>query len=180
MTKGDRHMSDNAPITGELRSWAARKLASWKIAREEYDEAEHLCDAIDAIHANLERENESLRRELDRARGEWDFWESTHVELPKDAGDEYICAGDKLDGYGKTIEAVELRYGRSGWVLISRDGNAYADTFAFTHHHAPTVEDVLLEFAGECLTYATCVEDHEVTDAIERFAAKLRLAGDAE
>lgn len=36
------------------------------------------------------------------------------------------------------------------------------------------------EFAGECLTYATCVEDHEVTDAIERFAAKLRMAGDAE
>ena len=31
-----------------------------------------LCDAIDAIHANLERENESLRRELDRVLGESD------------------------------------------------------------------------------------------------------------
>lgn len=60
--------------------------------------------------------------------------ESHYVMLPKDAKGEPIHVGDTLDGYGKTIEVVELRYGRSGWVLISRDGNGYADTFAFTHH----------------------------------------------
>ncbi len=71
------------------------------------------------------------------------------VRLPVDADGEPIHAGDVLDGYGKTIEVVELRYGRSGWVLISRDGNGYADTFAFTHHHAPTVEDVLRDWFVE-------------------------------
>lgn len=100
------------------------------------------------------------------------------IELPKDADGEYICAGDKLDGYGKTIEAVELRYGRSGWVLISRDGNAYADTFAFTHHHAQTVEDVLREMADRC--YADEGEPRDRDAIVAEYAAKLRLAGDAE
>ena len=90
------------------------------------------------------------------------------IELPKDADGEVIHVGDVLDGYGKTIEVVELRHGRSGWVLISRDGNGYADTFAFTHH-APTVEDVLREFA-----YGLGVP---VADSyIAASAAKLRLA----
>lgn len=169
----------NKPITADLRRWW--ELHCRALATPELDEGlDALCGAVDAVHANLEGESESLRRELDRALGEWDYWESTHVELPKDMDDVHIFAGDKLDGYGKTIDVVELRYGRSGWVLISRDGNAYADTFAFTHYHAPTVEDVLREFSGECLTYATCVEDHEVVDAIAEYATKLRLAGDAE
>ena len=111
------------------------------------------------------------------------------VELPKDADGEYIRVGDTLDGYGKTIEVVELRYGRSGWVLISRDGSGYADTFAFAHHHEPTVEDVLQEFADEMnqnlgMYTGEAIDADEWRDAdaktVEKFAAKLRLAGDGE
>lgn len=91
------------------------------------------------------------------------------VELPKDAHGEYIRVGDTLDGYGKTIEVVEMRYGRGGWVLISRDGSGYADTFAFAHHHEPTVEDVLREFA---YGLGVPVADSYVAAA----ATKLRLA----
>lgn len=66
------------------------------------------------------------------------------VKLPVDADGEPIHVSDVLDGYGKTIEVVDMRYGRSGWVLIGRDGNGYADTLAFAHHHEQrTVEDVL-------------------------------------
>jgi len=65
------------------------------------------------------------------------------IELQKDADGEYIRVGDMLDGYGKTIEVVELRYGRSGWVIISRDGNAYADSYAFTHHRPDTWERII-------------------------------------
>ena len=90
------------------------------------------------------------------------------VELPKDKDGVPIHAGDTLDGYGKTIEVVELRYGRGGWVLISRDGSGYADTFAFAHH-APTVEDVLRKFAEGL---GVSVADSYVAAA----AAKLRLA----
>jgi hypothetical protein len=83
-----------------------------------------------------------------------------------------------MDGYGKTIEVVELRYGRSGWVLISRDGNGYADTFAFAHHHAPTVEDVLFEFALACEDAGNA--GPEVERIAAEYAAKLRLVGDGE
>ena len=95
------------------------------------------------------------------------------VRLPVDADGVPIHVGDVLDGYGKTIEVVEMRYGRSGWVLISRDGNGYADCAAFTHHHAPTVEDVLREFADEWLG-GGCDDDGIVAE----YAKRLRLAGD--
>lgn len=62
-------MSDNTPITGELREYATVSWNPWPEAR---DRLYQMCDAIDAIHANLERENESLRRELDRVMGEQD------------------------------------------------------------------------------------------------------------
>ena len=114
-----------------------------------------------------------------------------YTALPVDADGVPIHVGDVLDGYGKTIEVVELRYGRSGWVLISRDGNAYADCAAFTHHHAPTVEDVLREFVerlDEIGSEDDCVgvDEQECRACIRRdiaaayaeYAAKLRLAGD--
>ena len=96
--------------------------------------------------------------------------ESAWVKLPVSEDGETIHVGDTLDGYGKTIEVVEMRYGRSGWVLISRDGSGYADTFAFAHH-APTVEDVLREFA---YGLGVPVADSYIAAA----AAKLRLAGE--
>jgi len=102
-----------------------------------------------------------------------------YTPLPVDADGEAIHAGDVLDGYGKTIEVVELRYGRSGWVLISRDGNGYADTFAFTHHHAPTVEDVLREFAMRTDQIPNDKSGIEPFNAlVAEYAAKLRLAGE--
>lgn len=109
------------------------------------------------------------------------------VPLPVDADGEPIHAGDMLDGYGKTIEVVELRIGRSGWVIVSRDGNAYADCAAFTHHHAPTVEDVLREFAQEMnenlgMYTGEAIDADEWRKADERtiaeYAAKLALRGE--
>ena len=105
--------------------------------------------------------------------------DSEMVELPKDADGEYIRVGDTLDGYGKTIEVVELRYGRGGWVLISRDGNGYADTFAFAHHHEPTVEDVLQKLLEQAVGYSDA-HTTVALNAIAECAAKLRLAKEGE
>ena len=109
--------------------------------------------------------------------------ESHYVMLPKDADGEPIHAGDVLDGYGKTIEVVELRYGRSGWVLISRDGNGYADTFAFTHHHADSWERII-EDARTCTGSAgnyTAVPSMRWTNEVDALVARCKaLAGDAE
>lgn len=148
-------------ITDELRSVAAKtECANGRCEKLYRGDLERIADRIDAEH---ERQLEVLYRDMSDAE---------YVKLPKDADGEYILPGDVMDGYGKTIEVVELRYGRSGWVLISRDGNGYADTFAFTHHHALTVEDVLREFVTEFNR-----DDSELCDGeiIERFAAKLRL-----
>jgi hypothetical protein len=141
-------------ITDELRKYANgyETLVNHKLLA--------IADRIDAEH---ERQLEVLYRDMSDAE---------YVKLPKDADGEYIHIGDVMDGYGKTIEVVELRYGRSGWVLISRDGNGYADTFAFTHH-APTVEDVLREFAEGL---GVPIADSYIAAT----AAKLQLRGGAE
>ena len=111
-----------------------------------------------------------------RNREDVTLWGVDYMPYPLDADGVPIHAGDMLDGYGKTIEVVELRIGRSGWVIVSRDGNAYADCAAFSHHRAPTVEDVLREF----ITKAEDIGDYEVSEdaLIAEYAARLRLAGD--
>lgn len=99
--------------------------------------------------------------------------ESQWVKLPVDADGEVIHVRDKLDGYGKTITVVEMRYGRSGWVLISEYGNAYADCFAFTHHHAPTVEDVLTEMVAKLVDRGELSNGAATT--IAEYAQRLQL-----
>ena len=56
-------MSDNAPITEELRDAMKRYDNFDGTSRVVLGESnfDRLCDAIDATHANLERENSKLR-----------------------------------------------------------------------------------------------------------------------
>ena len=97
------------------------------------------------------------------------------VQLPKDADDVPWNLNDR-DEYGGTVTAIKLDV--SGfWINV---GCIYRPADKARHYHAPTVKDVLLEFALECLTYATSVDDHEVVDAIEKYAKRLTLVGDAE
>ncbi len=169
-------------ITDELREWASSELSY----KTRFDELIAIADRIDAEHeAKVSYwQGASYKDGYDEGFASADDWLAQHedamaehgwVKLPVDADGEYIHAGDVLDGYGKTIEVVELRHGRSGWLLISRDGNGYDDTFVFTHHHAPTVEDVLREFANR-----VCNSGHQwgldAADTIAEYAAKLRLA----
>lgn len=184
-------MSDHKPITGELRgAWIGQDVDTWMFDKELFD---RLCDSIDAIHAGLERENAELKAKLDRRsciyydpKRNYCSWHDIDtddlVELPKDADKAHICVGDKLDGYGKTIEVVELRYGRSGWVIISRDGNAYADTFAFTHHHPDTWERIIDD--AELLArewFNTDMSENEHAEGLNALVARCKkLAGEAE
>lgn len=159
------------PITTDLRRWFDQHMRL--MADEELREGfGNLCAAIDATVANLELENDALYAENDALRHERD---DGYVELPKDADGEPIHAGDELEGYGRTIEVVELRYGRSGWVVISRDGNAYADNHAFTHHVPDTWERII----EDAIIYAVSdtKDDRARFDAL---VARCRaLAGDA-
>ena len=164
-------------ITDELRLFAADPYTGWVPTDKQQADLRAIADRIDAEHER------ALRESYDNGYASADDWIAQHedamaehgwIRLPLDADGVPIRVGDRLDGYGKTIEVVELRHGRSGWVLISRDGNAYADTFAFTHHHAPTVEDVLREFADE--VQRCC----DTQDTIAEYAKRLRLAEEVD
>ena len=170
-------------ITDELREWA-HGFTDLYVSNERQLIA--IADRIDEQHkhAVMSAMNDALYHANDESMAELGW-----LRLPKDADGVPIYVGDRLDGYGKTIEVVELRYGRSGWVIVSRDGNAYADTFAFTHHHEPTVEDVLREFAEKMnenmgMYTGEAIDADEWRDAdrqtIAEYASKLRLAGEAE
>lgn len=97
-----------------------------------------------------------------------------YMELPLDTDGIPIRVGDELDGYGKTITVASMRYESFGWVLISDEGGGFHDCYAFTHHHEPTVEDVLRDFAKAWDEWKDGSPYYPFTE----YAAKLRLAGD--
>lgn len=66
-----------------------------------HEAASNACDAIDAVHGNLERENESLRRELDRVLGEQE-------EAPTSIGSATITITPALDWSGIAADLREL------------------------------------------------------------------------
>ena len=114
---------------------------------------------MDELDAEIERLKDGLAR---------------CIALPVDADGEYIHIGDVMETVGgKRFEVRFLTLTESEWTVNSEGWF----TERLRHHHAPTVEDVLEELLRE---YDR--DDSELTNGeiIERFAAKLRLAGDAE
>jgi len=166
-------------ITDELREWL-RSLYTPNGGTLKRD-GEHIADRIDAEHERACAEAYgngamSVPVALD---------ESAWVELPKDAHGEYIRVGDVMEHRRPcvkspaTVDRIELWEvgGHYLWTIRLDTGDESHEFSGceLRHHRAQTVEDVLREFASECLTYATCVDDHEVADAIELYAAKLQL-----
>lgn len=107
------------------------------------------------------------------------FIDEHYQLLPKDADGEPIHVGDVMEWPdGKTFEVVGI--GDGTLFYVEGDYDALADwTGASTkrHHHAPTVEDVLREFADE--VYADA--DNEIRDRdflCAKYAKRLTLADD--
>lgn len=102
------------------------------------------------------------------------------VELPKDADDEYIHIGDVMEwcdsGETLTVESI------GSDVLFYIDGENAEWTAARNkrHHHEPTVEDVLREFAEKVIDSQIPSVHPTYEEAITEYAAKLRLADDGE
>ena len=215
-------MSEHTPITGELR-----EAVEWEptfcgpdramVPQPEFD---RICDAIDAVHAGLERENAELRQRVakldesadsmhetdawklgyDEGFASADDWLGQHedamaehgwVRLPVDADGAPIHVGDSIeiiggeDGVAVAIELCE----DGGWNVSMRQTGWDTPTLfaaeSVRHHHAPTVEDVLREFAQEMnenlgMYSGEAIDADEWRDAdaktIAEYAAKLRLA----
>lgn len=172
-------------ITHELREWISS--VTWL-----NDGIHHTCDKITAIADRIDAEHEdAVRKEAARMltktseyMNDDDLAEIGLVRLPKDADGEYIRIGDVMEWVrykddDPTVVRIVSALGNGVFFAWSDEHGRYAQykANAYRHHHAPTVEDVLREFA-----LAVCKDDALTIrkDVLDEYAAKLRLAGDAE
>ena len=105
--------------------------------------------------------------------------ESGWVRLPVDADGEPIHVGDVMDE-GKVAKVVLTDEHWEPSVYVYKLPNVQHEYFCseVTHHHAPTVEDVLREFAAQVTNGQHIHGAIEIEQAIAGCAAKLRLAGE--
>ena len=109
--------------------------------------------------------------------------DSEMVGLPKDADGEYIHEHDKVDW----LDHAGTWHENATVVAVCDDGCYVMDGTVFhvhksniRHHHAPTVEDVLREFAEKVIDSQIPSVHPTYEEAITEYAAKLRLADDGE
>ena len=77
------------------------------------------------------------------------------------------------DGYLEAMGKVEGVY---VWIVKMDDENrAFINPKLLRHHHEPTVEDVLRDYASRILI-AGCIDEED--ELVAEYATKLRLAGD--
>ena len=142
---------------------------------------------IDQVEREVERERvDAYTKGYDEGFASADDWAAQHedamaehgwVRLPLDADGKPIRIGDVLECDGEEFPPVSaLVLTTDGWhlsnVCITR---AMGRPGQFTHHHAPTVEDVLREF-GDGWNFASGLG--QADSYIAKYAANLRLAGE--
>ena len=165
-------------ITDELREYAK----GWR-DRGCYKRLIAIADRIDEQYAKARDKayNEGVYDAIDADKNAMGY-----IKGPVDADGVPWHLGDKVDGM--VGEITYLTVGYIGWAF--RLGDAY--TFPcekYRHYHAPTVEDVLREFAEKMnenmgMYTGEAIDADEWRDAdrqtIAEYAAKLHLAGEGE
>lgn len=97
------------------------------------------------------------------------------VRLPVDADGVPIHVGDRLEHVNGAFTANDMTVSIDG-IWRAWDGeNGHTVLLAKCHHHKPTVEDVLREFAREIDADAYGITDAKVAE----FAARLQLREDS-
>ena len=103
------------------------------------------------------------------------LWGVDYTALPVDADGVPIHVGDWITGdWDAKAKVVAITSEDVYW--WEPDGCHWCHAHEVRHHHAPTVEDVLDEFANAVLGCG--VTEDEVQRVISEYAAKLRLVGD--
>lgn len=160
-------------ITDELREYTKH----YSVAGSKKDTTlSSIADHIDAAHCKALGETaaaayaegvESVPIAVD---------ENAWVRLPADADGVPIRPGDELVIFetGEHIRAYDVELYDDGRWLVCDDETMDSIHPDRLRHRAPTVEDVLRQFAREIDADAYGITDAKVAE----FAAKLRLAGD--
>ena len=174
-------------ITDELREYSKTATASPAVFKELTD----IADRIDKRHAKARDKayDDGVCDGIDADKNAMGY-----IKLPVDADGVPIHIGDELCGYGRPNGGVFCKAVNERMVLVGEKDDGYKmwllwDGSECHHYHAPTVEDVLREFA-EKMVENTAMYVAESWDADERdeadaaaiaeYAAKLRLAGESE
>lgn len=161
-------------ITDELREWFKDRI----FMANGWQEIRDIADHIDAEHG----ETVAFCRLLeDAAKGheDLDIFGTEYTALPVDADGVTIHVGDVMTDGEYTFTVNELAYRSNSWSICNEVGAAWA-ACDISHRHAPTVEDVLAEFAEKIIDSQTPGVHPTYEEAIAEYSAKLRLAGDAE
>lgn len=103
-----------------------------------------------------------------------------YTPLPVDADGVPIHVGDVMDWQYGNGEFRVNGIGGNTLFYIDKDSGECEWTAAGDkrHHHAPTVEDVLREFGAGWYERMSGPDTFDIADYVERYAARLRLAGD--
>lgn len=101
-----------------------------------------------------------------------------YIELPMDADGVLIHIGDRMEHIelGYVLEVIAV--GVVCFIAWNTHLNRYCqyDSKLFRHHHKPTIEDVLEEFASAYDRIGGEDEEHQkYLDLIAEYAAKLQL-----
>ena len=146
-------------ITDELRAWAKEHLSRSSILA--------IADRIDAEHESKVSywQGASYKRGYDEGFASADDWLAQHedamaehgwVRGPLDADGEMWRRGDMSDSNWGVIEGIAYENGR--WFISGHDMSApWVPADSIRHHHAPTVEDVLREFAEKIIDSAEMI-----------------------
>ena len=164
-------------ITDELREYAL----GWDEGNRVRRDLTAIADRIDAEHEReLAEQQDSLTVGMQPMTDE-NMAEHGWVRGPLDADGKMWRSGDMSDSNWGVIEGIAYEDGR--WLVSGHDTSApWIPADSIRHHHAPTVEDVLREFAAN-IADVLGGDDFKLDDNDElyaEYAAKLRLAGDGE
>ena len=159
-------------ITDELREWASQHKG-WNLFDMQ----------LNAIADRIDVEHESACAEAYGSGVQSvalpDM--TAYIKLPVDDDGVPIRIGDTMEWLdGSTAEVIGIGNGVFFYKDDESDGADWSSAESKRHHHEPTVEDVLREFLGECEHASTLGYTDIPQDIFNTYAAKLRLAGEAE
>ena len=183
-------------ITDELREYSKTTTSFPAIFKELTDIADRIDeqrenDAIGEYTRGYNAGFNAASAEVESADELRERMEREYTKLPVDADGVPIKVGDVMEWptTGETFEVVGIG---DGTLFYVEDGSECADWTGATtkrHHHEPTVEDVLREFAEKMnenmgMYTGEAIDADEWRDAdrqtIAEYASKLRLAGEVE
>lgn len=98
-----------------------------------------------------------------------------YTALPLDADGVPIHVGDVMEWVNGTFIVHELKVTEDGWTAWDEQ-HGYTVHVDVCHHHAPTVEDLLREYALKCEEAGN--SGPEVKRLATEYAARLMLAGE--